>query len=540
MQPTTSHTVTAPCILEALADVANSLRPDLPGQVDPPTSTSSSSPLPSKPTVTLPPLSHLKLESTAEEEMDQAGAASMLSSGLPQPTTGKVDGPLPSLTLPSPHPLGGTQVGGHRKTHSMSIFSLLENSNGNGSPASRSPLTPTLERPPSQTQGSLHLKRPSQMDLQESYKSPRLPEVSSGERLRHLDPFFSRDRRSPPPAVAGNGTLVLPPPSSSSMSSHRRHQSWSVGQHQPKPQSTLPSLLPPLPLESAYGHLPSTASLPGAPYPPSHTAAPHSTQGGLTAAWRGTPSGSNGALTYPTGSNRGFTHYPSNKLRLNAVHTFIAYMIYSHERSIYSVPGGSGRRTHHSHSYSDLGVASSPGHDSRSQGAPMTASFYSGSGHSRSKTLSAFHSPFSSSADPSTPPLPRPNARYGLGPPISGQSPTSLPPLGSNGTLANTSSGSYHLRSVSHSGVPSFSNSHIPSQCQPSHTLPTSPLRPKDTTGSIPPLTGSRSFATGPGCDYKPSLATTHEGIHQLPPASKPHLHHSVYAMSSHTSFSTP
>ncbi|KAJ1641619.1 hypothetical protein IWQ61_010772 [Dispira simplex] len=214
-------------------------------------------------------------------------------------------------------------------------------------------------------------------------------------------------------------------------------------------------------------------------------------------------------------------------------------MIYLHKRPTSFIPGGSGRRTHHSHSYSDLGVALSPGRDGNSHGAPTTTALHTGSGHSRSKTLSAFHSPYSSPGDPSTPPLPRPNARYGLGPPISGQPPNSLPPLGPNGAMVSALSSTYHLRSVSHSGVPLFSASHPPSHFQPSHAVPTSPLRPKDTSGPIPSM-GSRSFATGPGCDYKSPLPTAHEVISQLPPLTTPFTHDALYATSSHNSFSPP
>ncbi|KAJ1921482.1 hypothetical protein IWQ60_006757 [Tieghemiomyces parasiticus] len=262
---------------------------------------------------------------------------------------------LPSISHlrldPSPDP-PVRRPGSHRKTNSMSICSLID-------PAEET------------TRQTLHRKRPSQADLTGLAKSPRLPELPP---VRFWTATTAADagpahEKPPPPLVEGSlglpvsrhhplhdETRRLPSLTGGALASHRRHQSWSVGQH------TDPAVY-----------------APGA-----------EPQGPSAHVRRGPPTYVPAASHVATALRR-----TEQRLRPNVAHAFIAYMIFSDQlRTGTAQPT---RRSSHAHSQSQSD-ATFPG------GLGLNAS------HTRSKTVAACHRP-TIPTPPGHPPL-APEATY--------------------------------------------------------------------------------------------------------------------------------
>ncbi|KAJ1976580.1 hypothetical protein H4R35_002639 [Dimargaris xerosporica] len=375
--------------------------------------------------IALPPISNLTLVSPAPSASGLPANPATATSGEENPGSGLA------------HPARAVaRTAGHRKTHSMSILSIIENqqqaSSGGGAP--RLPLTPTMDANPSPlvitSPRRHHRKHPSYADLRDYSRATRPNLDGPAPRTHHAHEPHPGSGPPPPmppePDHPSNGAA-------GPLGSHRRHQSWSVGQHgcdQPWNRPDAQSGLPELPTSRyTVAHHPYARMR----YPPSRR-------------------DDGGYLPYPLPPG---PHRPPEppKLKHNATHAFIAYMIYLDQLRTGAVK--SKRLPQHTHSQSDASLPPPRGFTVRESSPGASAfrevgSFGHGGGHGRSKTISAFRSPGLAPLDP--PPLPT----HEQPPLLQHQHQHSRAHLAAPSSrlgLGSHSLASHHSRSVSHSGI---------------------------------------------------------------------------------------
>ncbi|KAJ1982844.1 hypothetical protein H4R34_001573 [Dimargaris verticillata] len=493
--------------LHSLADAANLVR-DQTTTTAPTSSAAMLAPLtvgsePNQRGIALPPISNLTLVSPAPS-----------ASGLPTDPaithTTSGEGSLGNCLAHPPLPARAVaRTVGHRKTHSMSILSIIENQqqqqvpSGGGAP--RPPLTPTMDASPNPlvTSPRRHYrKHPSYADLRDHSRTtrPNLDAPASRMRQAH-EPHHGSGPPPPLPSESGHPSNGV----AGSMGSHRRHQSWSVGQNGCDQPWNRPDAQPGLP-ELPTGRY-ATAHHPYARmrYPPSRR-------------------DDGGYLPYPLPPG---SHRPPEppKLKHNATHAFIAYMIYLDQLRTGAVK--SKRLPHHAHSQSDAGLPPPRGFAVRESSPGASAfrevgSFAHGGGHGRSKTISAFRSPGLAPLDP--PPLPSHEQpllpQHQHQPHQHPRAHVAAPP--SRLGLGNHSLTSHHTRSVSHSGIGGGmyrgnGGGGLASRHSPTRTAGSARLPPIDDGGA--PLSSEYSMASG----YAPPTSSAYRSYesplgHSRPP----------------------